>query len=74
MFWLYFVLVTFLYISPSSLQAIYLVRMCDLIVTAHGEKNDDRVGCGRGVRQTVEEACYILAVAEDSRDQSQQLA
>ena len=36
------------------------MRMCDLIVTAHGEKNDDRVGCGRGVRQTVEEACYWL--------------
>ena len=35
-------------------------RLCELRVTAHGEEIDDRVGCGRGVRQTVEEACYWL--------------
>ena len=34
--------------------------MCDLRVTAHGEEIDDGVGWGRGVRQTVEEACYWL--------------
>ena len=45
--------------------------LCDLRVTAHGVEIDDRVGCGRGMRQTVEEACY-LAVGKDSRDQSQQ--
>jgi len=38
----------------------YLRRLCDLRVTAHGEEVDDRVGWGRGVRQTVEEACYWL--------------